>query len=141
VLSSELAREPASSTGDGTAAGATATAALLRASSGGVERFSIAADGAPAAHFDGLAVQRGGVTVGAGGVHVERGGLAVKARTLLSRSSSQHRRGWTQQTAGCMLPQTIMQQQHLPQHQQQQASQAQCCVLKLRTLLLAPPSR
>jgi hypothetical protein len=86
VLSLELAREPASASGNDTAAGAsTASAALLRASSGGVERFSIAADGATAVHYGGLAVKRGGVTVGAGGVHVESGGLEVKGGiTLLS---------------------------------------------------------
>jgi hypothetical protein len=86
VLSLELAREPASASGNDTTAGASTTsAALLRAASGGVERFSIAADGATAVHYGGLAVKRGGVTVGAGGVHVESGGLEVKGGiTLLS---------------------------------------------------------
>jgi hypothetical protein len=54
VLSLEMAREPASTSGNDTSA---ATAALLRASSGGVERFSIAADGATAVHRGGLAVK------------------------------------------------------------------------------------
>jgi hypothetical protein len=82
VLSLEMAREPASASGNDTTAASTA---LLRASSGGVERFSIAADGATAVHYGGLAVKRGGVTVGAGGVHVESGGLEVKGGiTLLS---------------------------------------------------------
>jgi hypothetical protein len=89
VLSLELVREPASASGNDTAAATGTTtaagAALLRASSGGVERFSIAADGATAVHYGGVAVKRGGVTAGAGGVLVESGGLEVKGGiTLLS---------------------------------------------------------
>ncbi len=53
------------------------TAALLSASSGGVERLTLAASGRTTVHTGGIQVESGGVTVSAGGLAVESGGAMV----------------------------------------------------------------
>ncbi len=53
------------------------TAALFSASSGGVERFTLASSGRTTVHTGGVQVESGGVTVSAGGLVVESGGAMV----------------------------------------------------------------